>query len=306
MSVILEEMRGPKSPIYPSHLLTYEDCPRQFLWKYGWEGIDLGDGPGRRKPVPGEKDQHHALMGTVIQRALEDFYNDKMWRNISTLEKDLHDKVKHYMLEYKDRFVLVNAPSLFEMNQVCTQGVTNFLKTAKAHRLVSNDARSEVGMKAWKNGLFLGAKIDFIIPKKSELILLDGKNSKQKMKYLSADQLRFYSMVYESVHGKRPDRIGYIWYRFPYDESTGEQGIDWVSCTDRDLKELEERIQSALKGMLNERFHPTPKPAICKWCDYETVCPERQEQRKTNSAKRTKSQKSLPILPTGFFSMGEE
>jgi hypothetical protein len=283
----------------------YEDCPQRFLWSCGWEGIDLGNGPGKRKTTPGEKDQYHALLGTVVQRTLEDFYNQKMWKNLSTLERDLKDKVKYYFDDKKDRFVLGKfSPSAHELILEGQKSVRNFLVTAKAHALISKTSRSEEKIIVEYKGIKLGAKIDFIIPKKESLYLLDGKNTKYRMKYMKPDQLRFYSMVYETKYQKKPDKLGYVWYRFPYNEETGDQGLDFISCTKRDEDSLWERIQDAKKSLLREEFPANPVPKVCRFCDFESVCPERQEQRKENAAKR-KSKKSLPVLPSGVFSMGE-
>ena len=71
---------GKAFTLYWSGLETYENCPQEFLWKRGWGAIDVGGGPGRRKPLPLRSSRHHAVMGIVIQAVLEDMYNNELWR----------------------------------------------------------------------------------------------------------------------------------------------------------------------------------------------------------------------------------
>jgi hypothetical protein len=61
------------------------------------------------------------------------------------------------------------------------------------------------------------------------------------------------------------------------------------------LKQLAERAQVVRKGQNKGKFDPTPKAKHCNFCDFETVCPARIEQRAVNSAKRAKKL-GLPVL----------
>jgi hypothetical protein len=88
------------------------------------------------------------------------------------------------------------------------------------------------------------------------------------------------------------DRLGFVYYRYPYgtpiDDEAGmptgevESGIDWVEYTKDDLKGLAQRAADAVKGMDHEKFAPKPSPQNCKFCDFETVCPERMAQKEAN------------------------
>jgi hypothetical protein len=65
-----------------------------------------------------------------------------------------------------------------------------------------------------------------------------------------------------------------------------DTGVDWIDFTEDDLKKLAKRAKKARWKMKEEQFDPTPKPSYCKFCDYETVCPARKEQRLQNIEKR--------------------
>jgi len=47
--------------------------------------------------------------------------------------------------------------------------------------------------------------------------------------------------------------------------------------------------------MEKERFPATPNPPICRFCDYETECPQRQRQKEANRSKR-RGKKADPLL----------
>ena len=92
--------------LYWSSLDTYEKCPQSFLWGRGWGNIDVGGGPGRKKPVPVKKSEHHALMGDAIQGVLELFYNEKRWQYPAELKNWLDLEIeKQFKLALSQRFV---------------------------------------------------------------------------------------------------------------------------------------------------------------------------------------------------------
>ena len=66
--------------LYWSSLERYEQCPQKFLWYRGWGVIDVGGGPGNKKPKPKRSSEHHAVMGKVIQAVIEDLYNEEWWK----------------------------------------------------------------------------------------------------------------------------------------------------------------------------------------------------------------------------------
>lgn len=291
---------GKPRPMYWSHLSAYEGCPQQYLWYYGWGDIDLGRGPGRGKLKPQDKSGHHAVMGITIQAVLEDFYNKEFWKEREGLRDRLvkltRDKLaticaKHY-INWKET-------SYEEMEQTCIAGVLGFLKTMKQHKLLGAYARSEVELfghaESW---LPLAGRADFVIRREDSfgIRLLDGKNSATKLKYVDPDQLRWYALAFYLSYHQLPSQVGFIWFRFPFDVETGEDGIDWVDFTKRDLTQLIERARVARRGQEKELFKATPVAKICKFCDFESVCPERTQARAENAAKRQRGSESLPVF----------
>jgi CRISPR/Cas system-associated exonuclease Cas4 (RecB family) len=290
--------------LYWSHLKDYEACPQKYLWSYGWGEIDTGGGPGKRKPKPDDRSMHHAVMGIVIQRVLEDFYNDDLWKNAefrADLKNNLVKMTRRHLAETLPRFYIDwrEAGSFEDVEQVCIDGVLGYLQTMRHHKLMGAYARSEVKLYGIVDKILpLGGRADFIIRREDTGIsMLDGKNSSTKLKYVDPDQLRWYALCFLLSYHKLPDRLGFVWFRYPYSEELGETGIDWIDFTKRDLKELVDRAHKVRKGQNKEKFEAKPKAKTCRFCDYESVCPERQASKAANAAKRTKKeQTSLPIF----------
>lgn len=298
---------GKPFTLYWSTLDMYEKCPQQFLWSRGWGNIDCGGGPGRRKPKPQKSSEHAALLGTVIQAVLERFYNDELWRTPEGLGKRLEEMVEtHFRQELLRRYIDWRmAPSQEEMLRQIRDGVLNFLKTWKHNKLVGPYAQSEVEYLAYIDKYTpIGGRLDFLIRREDTgITILDGKNSKTKGKYTDPDQLRWYALCFWLKTKTMPDRLGFVYFRYPWgyippeeEWETGpdgqkvapppSEGVDWVPFTKDDLKGLAHRALEARKKMEKELFEANPSPSQCRFCDYESVCPARQTQIASNRRKK--------------------
>jgi hypothetical protein len=308
---------GRPFTLYWSSLDKYEKCPQSFLWGRGWGAIDCGGGPGRKKPKPLKKSRHHAVMGIVIAEVLEDLYNHELWKSPEGLSQRLTELTdEKFKLECARNYIDWRiAPSKTEMLTVCTDGVLGFLKTLKQNRLLGPYAKAEVDLVAYVNKYTpIGGRADLIIRRDDTGIsILDGKNSKAKGKYTDPDQLRWYALCFYLAYRVMPDRLGFTYFRYPAGmpvldddgNETGETetGVDWVEFSRDDLKGLAQRAVDARKGMDKERFPATPTPSNCRFCDYETVCEQRQEQKAKNR-RRKKSKDSVLDQASGFVTFG--
>lgn len=280
------------STIYWSHLKMYEECPQKFLWTKGWEDIELGRGPGKGKKRPEERSRHHAVMGIVIQYAIEVMYNDELWRDPQNLSANLVDLIeKEWKRQLADpRNVIdynMSGPEE-DMLEVCRKGAIGYLKTMKEHRFLGVYAKAEVDLLGWIDKWNpIGGRADTIVRRDDTgITIIDGKNTLHKMKYTDPDQLRWYALLFKLSYRQLPDRLAYVWYRFPYDDEAEETGVEWIDFTEEDLKGIAQRALDARQGMRKRKFEPTPTPKNCRFCDFEPVCEARQAQRKANAANR--------------------
>lgn len=317
-----------KFTLYWTKLERFEQCPQKFLWYHGWGDIDVGGGPGRKKPVPLKSSHHHAVMGIVIQDAIEQMYNQEWWKTPHELPTLLIERLKsQFTIEIGKNFVdwRVAGMTRDEMFQTCQGSVFGYLKTMKAHRLVGQYAKCEVEQLAYIDKWNpIGGKLDFLIRRDDEplkgITILDGKNSVSRGKYTDPDQLRFYALAFYLQSGVMPNRLGFVYFRYPHGylppdsewekgpdgapiKPEPETGIEWIPFTRDDLKGLAQRAVDARKLMEKKKFPATPKPAMCKMCDYESVCPERQAQKEANR-RSPKNTSELFDGAEGFISFG--
>lgn len=290
-----------KSTIYWSHFKMYEDCPQKFLWTKGWDGIDCGGGDGKPKPNPSEDSKHHAIMGIAIQYAVEKMYNGELYKNPESLLETMQSMAREKFLELESNpsnHINWNNARITreEAIQVVEDGVLGYLKTMKAHRFLGPYSRAEVNIFGWINKwTSIGGRADTIIRRDDTgITILDGKNTKWKMKYTDPDQLRWYALLFKLSYKKLPDRLAFVWYRFPHGSVTvledgtevAETGVEWVEFDDGDLEGLAHRVLEVKKKMFKKKFEPIPVPNNCRLCDFEPVCEARQTQRAANASKR--------------------
>lgn len=291
------------STLYWSHFKMYEDCPQLFLWTKGWDGIDCGGGEGKPKPNPSKDSREHAVMGISIQYAIEIMYNNELYND----PKNLLETMKRLALEEFHRQESYSSNNInWEGSRITRQeaikliedGVHGYLKTMKAHKLLGPYSRAEVNIFGWIDDRTpIGGRADVIIRRDDTgVTILDGKNTKHKMQYTDPDQLRWYALLFMLFYKKMPDRLAFVWYRFPYGMVTYdkngseivETGVEWVEFDEKDLQGLAARVLAVKSGMRDNKFDPNPVPSRCKLCDYEPVCEARIRQRSLNSEKRKK------------------
>lgn len=289
--------------LYWSSLEQYELCPRSFLWGHGHGTIDLGRGPGRSKAKPEKDSKHHAVMGIVLARAIEHLYNDELWREAELLVQRLIDLVtREFTFALNENYIDWNeAPPKSEMLDVCLKGVTGYLKTMKANRLLGPYAKSEVDLTAWVDQYTpVGGRPDVIVRREDTgITILDGKNSLTPGKYTNPDQLRWYALCFYLAYNTLPNRLAFVYFRYPegtppkdHPEGTPWTGLVEVPFTREDLKTLGVRAKETVRSLQKELFDPSPSAKACKFCDYKTVCDAAHQPTPRKS-------KSLPVVVEG-------
>lgn len=312
-----------KYMLYWSSLDMYEKCPQKFLWSRGWGNIDVGGGPGKKKPLPERTSDHYRVMGDTIAKVSEYIYNGTddakfpeghpqagenipWWMRFkgkelverleaaTSREFDYYcDKPKTY-IPFGGFSSFGQVPTRAELLHTCLEGVRGYLRTMVAQRLVGEFAKAEVNLLGYIDpDNPIGGRADLLIRRKDDgVMILDGKNSQSKGKHTDPNQLVWYALCFYIVYGRLPDKLGFIYYRYPYDPDTGETGVDWVDFDAGDVKGLAARAVAARRGMYRHEFDPTPSPDNCRYCDYESICPARQQQKAKNSKKRRANKKA--------------
>jgi hypothetical protein len=296
--------------IYWSHLKMMRACPRQYLWHKGHPDHDLGAGYGKPMPLPEEKreSEHHQLMGTVLSKVVEDIYNLELYREPSTLMEKALEIARTEFTEAEQRhYVLWTYLTREQALDICLQGARNFLEIMKEHRFLGPYAKSELRMTPEMNKYFKVCGIADLVyrDKEGKVHILDGKNASTPMKYEDEDQLRWYALCFRLQYGVNPDRLGFFYFRYPTSNPPSTHHADpnkkWdgfveVSITEDDIQRLGKEAIETNRVIHKGVFEPNPMPKHCRICKFENICPERQEQKKHNAAKRgiVKVDRSLP------------
>ena len=270
------------STLFWSHLKMYEDCPQKFLWKKGWDGIDLGNGDGRPKTKTENLSAHHALMGIAIHHAVEKLYNNELWREGEKLSEVM---CKIAEKEFNKLFGKMHVDleqaqmTRDEMLLTVLTGTKGYVQTMKKHKLLGVYAKAEQKIIAWIDKWnSVGGIVDMVIRRDDVgIMLLDGKNAKSR-DFVDPDQLVFYALLFKLAYRKTPQKLGLVWFRYPYDEDTGEEGVTWVDFAEEDIVKVAERAKKAKHGMYKKKFQATPSRNACIFCEYKSACTERKEE----------------------------
>lgn len=300
--------------LYWSTIELYGACPQKYLWSRGHKDIDVGGGPGKKKPLKVLRSEHDKLMGHVLSSAIERLYNDELWMEPATTFKKLMDVVeREFTLALSDHYIdWKESPPKEALLQTCKDGIQGFIRTMKANKLVGSYARSEVDLAARSKpeDLFMmGGRPDLIIKREDTgITIIDGKNSKTPGKYTDPDQLRWYAFCYYLVHGVIPDNLFFCYFRYPYGSPHKDhKGDPWtglarVEVTKEHFEDLDQRARRTILGIATKAFDPTPKPSVCRLCDYEPECEARQSTKRS----RRKSVKAPILTGSGGFEILED
>lgn len=248
--------------------------------------------------------RHNAVPGLVVQAVLERLYNDELYQDPARLrlkldalaEREWSRIERKNPIDYSE-----SRKSRGEMLVECRKAIQGYLNTMKHHRLLGPYAQAEVMLTGWINKwVQIWGYADMIIRRDDTgVTILDGKFTKYRDK-MDPDQLRFYALLFLLSYNVMPDRIGFVWYRFPYDPESEEEGVEWVPFEKEDLQGLALRVTQARDKMRFRKFEAKPTPEGCKYCEFLDRCPERQAQILDNSKGREK--KVVEELQGGGFS----
>lgn len=240
---------------------NYKECPLRYL-KQNVE---------REKPkVP--KDEYNVVYGSVVQKVFENFYNDQIWRKGKMARDVLVDSVPSIFQN------LISKRNIFwdkhgdeegkqELLHDCVESVRVNVDVIKEHKLIGPFAKSEVNTYCYLNSQDqIGGRIDFVIKKENQVLLLDGKGSKYRDRYLDKTQLHWYALSYYILHRRMPDSLWFWLYRFP------EDPLIEIEFDTALLKNLKNEILETILNIKKRQFKPTPSSKSCKFCPYSGEC----------------------------------
>lgn len=270
-----------------SQLSQYKTCPKQ----YDYDRVSETEPPVRES-------RHNAIIGTVVQRVFEDFYNDEIWRRESGVLEELQDRGDQYFQEFLDNNYVnfddvtcrFDGPSevLSEIREIIPKSI----KGIQRETLIGPYAQSELEIKTSLGSDQLIGYLDFVIRQAAPsdepggsgtLMILDGKTSRHREEYVEEDQLHFYALLFCLRYHKLPDKMGFFYYRFADDP---EQAIQWVPVEKEEVFRMKQEAKRVIGEVKSREFEARPKYSHCQWCQWEEICEERQQQIQENRQER--------------------
>jgi hypothetical protein len=247
----------------------------------------------------GEPDNRvNMLYGSVVGTVFEHFYNDKIFLRpgseaalMALVEPTMNKTILQE--QAKGGVFNWNAPKLKyksrdQVAREVREAIPRGLATIRLHRLIGYEAAAEVKLDGKVEGHTIGGRADFIIRRvkpHGDLVLLDGKGSRYREQYVSANQLKWYAFLHKLKFGVPPDKLGFVFWRFEPDSA-----LQWVEFSDADLDDLRQEALEAIHDIergtvlwekskalpdapqrLQEAFPAAPS-SQCKLCSYLSLC----------------------------------
>lgn len=265
---------------------TYEDyieCPYRFKLKH----ID-------RVPPTVPVDEYHTMYGRLIGKFFEMYSN--VWRFKTPYLFPEH--IRERMNILFDGLIATHTINWRRgtrnkeeiIDQACTDAHTIMESPSLNYFL---NSKSEVSMEVkLQSGHKITGRPDFIHQdaKSGTPLILDGKGSKKKGKYISDEQLYYYALLYYLTYNEIP-QLGFFYYR--YNEFIP------IDFTENDLKDFRAKVSLSIKGMFGGEYPATAKNKVCQYCDYNNSCADWAEAK----AARARGSK-LDMVGDGVIEFG--
>lgn len=275
------------------------DCPRAYYHRYIAKTVQL-------KP----NNRVHMLYGDTVGKIFEKFYEDQVWAGPTPTKKLLsmvrpmltkvmvHETSRGGVLDWNEPGLKEGTRSVEEIEKEILDAIPRGVLSIKRNRLVSRESFAEMKLDMAVGPYKIAGRADFIVrrvPPHQDLVIVDGKGSRHRGKYVSERQLRWYAMLYWLKFGVIPDRLGFLYWRYEPEES-----MDWFEVTKRQLEELQNSVLTTLDNIekakselvqIRDKGKPVDLFMVstgfqCTLCDYLPVC----EEGKRSLSKDAKAQ----------------
>lgn len=232
------------------------------------------------KPV----DMRNAIYGFVMQRLAELFYTKEWYRAGKKTGQVLFDELpgvmKEQIAEHACPWEHRSEVELLERD--CQEAIPKFIQVVRAEKLLGEKNEAEKPVEYDLSTQFkLTGRMDFLISRGGKKILLDGKGTKYRDKYLDREQLIFYMLVMRLMKQKLPEKQGFWLWR------DGE--VLWQGISEKEIDDLFLKIKEGLFLLQKKDFSANPCTKSCRFCPYKgPECRAYTEWHKVNQRKRSK------------------
>lgn len=241
---------------------TYLSCP--LAYKLGY--IDH---------IPGKTDRKSTVFGAAIGKVFEWFYEKRVWAepNVKDVLIGMIDDAMRYSCRKAELDLQLDSDFIKTTRDSLDSYVLAGIETIRQHKLLSPDSRAEVKLDIdYTNPKTLqmvriGGRADFIHRFEESVWILDGKASAHRDKYVDPEQLVWYAVQFYLKYHILPDRLGFVFWRFPTDP------IQWVACDADALRRNLNNTFEVMNKIQKAAFDPYASD-YCYFCGYNGNCNE--------------------------------
>lgn len=213
--------------------------------------------------------EYNSIGGKAIQAVFEGFYNNDIWRRGKECKSALDELlIKEYHRICDEQTVDWNAKESKLTKEALLESlkplVGTTLQVIKEYKLLGKYSRAEVKLQAWVDKVLIHGIADFVIRKDDGHMIIDGKLTRHRDKYLKVDQLVWYVLLFYLQHQVLVEKVGWIYYTY------GE--LQWVPVSIADVKKLHADIRAVITEIRKNKFDGTPSEDACRFCDYADTC----------------------------------
>jgi putative RecB family exonuclease len=243
-----------------SRLSSYEKCRLQYRYRY----IDR-----IRREVQGIE----AFMGNRVHDVLEKLYRDLQMERTPSLEELTALYRRSWDRQFNDRIRIVKTEYTAEhYRKVGERCITDFYKTYHPFRDgVTLGLEEKVGIPLDEAGrYFLEGYVDRIVRVEPEIYEVHdyktGNSLPSAEDLLNDRQLPLYQL---GVQRKLPDArdVRLVWHYLAFNQELRS------ARSPEALESLKARTLELIRQVESTREFPPTESALCRWCDYQDICP---------------------------------
>lgn len=286
-------------------------CPKHYWHKY----VD--------KTTPPKPDNCvNALYGSVVGVLFENFYKHKWWKHdnvVAHMLSKVDETLDAVIVEQRGRIVdwndeKANYNSRSSLVEDIRAAIPRGVEIIRRNRFLGPVAVPEMKLDYDYGPHRVGGRADFVIERvkpHGDLVILDGKGSKHRDKYVKQTQLKWYAFLYREHTGRMPDKLGFVFWRFAEEKSTL-----WIEYTSEDLDALKQEVLGTMdrieKGVRRltmladspktayeerQELFPAQPSFSCNLCPFLELCEEgsaKYGKKRGDGPKRSKGPSILP------------
>lgn len=249
-----------KEPFYLSYtgMSTYRLCPKKYRLQY----VDK---------LRVSSDPKNSLFGSVVGKLFEWFYERRAYlqKNPTALVMSWVTAASTLVFAKEKWDPIEDRSFALELMADIETYVPAAVDVIRRHKLVTPGSVAELDLtqEYTKDGVTmkLGGRADFLHRSGHSVTLLDGKGSKYRDTYVDTMQLIWYATLHYLKYRVAPDRVGFIYWRFPSDP------VQWVGYTENDMRQVLARAFDTEEKVRLKVFDPSPS-VNCRRCDFLSGC----------------------------------